>query len=39
VARLKVGFIPASVHAASFPASLEYFYDDKVMLRFTKPAP
>jgi SAM-dependent methyltransferase len=39
VARLKVGFIPASRHATSFPASLEYYYDHKVMLRFTKPAP
>jgi hypothetical protein len=38
VARLKVGFIPASGHVTSFPASLEYFYDHKVMLRFTKPA-
>jgi hypothetical protein len=38
VARLQVGFIPASGHATSFPASLEYFYDHKVMLRFRKPA-
>jgi SAM-dependent methyltransferase len=37
VARLKVGFIPASSHATSFPAGLEYFYDHKVMLRFTRP--
>jgi SAM-dependent methyltransferase len=37
VARLKVDFIPASGHAASFPASLEYFYDHKVMLRFARP--
>jgi SAM-dependent methyltransferase len=37
VARLKVGFIPASTHAASFPASLEYYYDHKVMLRFARP--
>jgi hypothetical protein len=27
--------IPASSHAPSFPAGLEYFYDHKVMLRFT----
>jgi SAM-dependent methyltransferase len=39
VARLKVGFIPASSRATSFPGSLEYFYDHKVMLRFTKPVP
>jgi hypothetical protein len=39
VARLKVGFIPTSGHATTFPAGLEYFYDHKVMLRFTKPAP
>jgi hypothetical protein len=38
VSRLKVGFIPASGHARSFPADLEYYYDHKVMLRFTKPA-
>jgi len=38
VARLKVGFVPASSHAASFPESLEYYYDHKVMLRFAKVA-
>jgi SAM-dependent methyltransferase len=38
VSRLKVGFISASGHARSFPADLEYYYDHKVMLRFTKPA-
>jgi len=38
VARLQVGFIPASGHTTSFPASLEYFYDHKLMLRFAKPA-
>jgi SAM-dependent methyltransferase len=38
VARLKVGFVPASSHAASFPASLEYYYDHKVILRFAKAA-
>jgi SAM-dependent methyltransferase len=37
VARLKMGFIPASSRAATFPASLEYFYDHKVMLRFMRP--
>lgn len=36
VARLKVGFIPVSDHAPSFPAGLEYFYEHKVMLRFAK---
>jgi SAM-dependent methyltransferase len=37
VSRLKVGFIPASRdHAPSFPAGLDYFYEYKVMLRFTK---
>jgi len=39
VAHLKMGFVPASSHAPSFPAGLEYFYDHKVMLRFEKPAP
>ena len=34
VARLNVRFIPASSHATSFPAGLEYFYDHKVVLRF-----
>jgi SAM-dependent methyltransferase len=38
VARLKMGFVPATRHAASFPASLEYYYDDKVILRLAKPA-
>jgi SAM-dependent methyltransferase len=37
VARLKLGFVPASSHAPSFPGGLEYFYDHKVMLRFKKP--
>jgi SAM-dependent methyltransferase len=37
VARLKMGFVPFSPHARSFPSSLEYFYDHKVMLRFAKP--
>jgi hypothetical protein len=36
VARLKVDFIPASDHARRFPADLEYFYDHKVVLRFTQ---
>jgi SAM-dependent methyltransferase len=37
VARLKMGFVPVSQdHASSFPASLEYFYDQKAMLRFAK---
>jgi SAM-dependent methyltransferase len=39
VARLKMDFVPVSEdHAAHFPASLDYFYDQKVMLRFAKPA-
>jgi SAM-dependent methyltransferase len=38
VARLKMGFIPATRHAESFPASLAYYYDHKVMLRFAKAA-
>ena len=38
VARLKMGFVPATRHAESFPASLEYYYDHKMMLRFAKPA-
>jgi SAM-dependent methyltransferase len=38
VARLRIGFVPATRHATSFPASLEYYYDHKVMLRFAKPA-
>jgi SAM-dependent methyltransferase len=36
VSRLKVGFVPLS-HAPSFPAGLEYFYEYKVMFRFTRP--
>jgi SAM-dependent methyltransferase len=36
-ARLKFGFVPVSGHARSFPADLEYFYEHKVMLRFTRP--
>ena len=35
--RLKVGFVPLSAHAPSFPAGLSYFYEHKVMLRFTRP--
>ena len=35
--RLKFGFVPLSGHARSFPAGLEYFYEHKVMLRFTRP--
>jgi SAM-dependent methyltransferase len=38
VARLKVDFVPVSGHWTSFPESLEYFYDDKLMLRFERPA-
>jgi len=34
--RLKIGFVPLSDHARSFPAGLEYFYEHKVMLRFQK---
>jgi SAM-dependent methyltransferase len=37
-ARLKFGFVPLSGHARSFPADLNYFYDHKVMLRFTRRA-
>jgi hypothetical protein len=37
VSRLKMGFVPVSGHAPSFPAGLDYFYDHKVMLRFTTP--
>ena len=37
VSRLKIGFVPVSGHTPSFPASLEYFYEHKIMLRFTKP--
>lgn len=35
--RLKFGFVPLSGHARSFPADLNYFYEHKVMLRFTRP--
>jgi SAM-dependent methyltransferase len=35
--RLKIGFVPVSGHARSFPSGLEYFYEHKVMLRFTRP--
>jgi SAM-dependent methyltransferase len=35
--RLRMGFIPISGHARSFPAGLEYFYEHKVMLRFARP--
>jgi SAM-dependent methyltransferase len=38
VARLQIGFVPVSGHTPSFPASLEYFYEHKVMLRLAKPA-
>ncbi|HTX12938.1 MAG TPA: class I SAM-dependent methyltransferase [Solirubrobacteraceae bacterium] len=34
--RLKIGFVPLSDHAPSFPSGLEYFYEHKVMLRFQK---
>jgi SAM-dependent methyltransferase len=37
VSRLKIGFVPLSEHAPSFPAGLEYFYEHKVMLRFVRP--
>ena len=37
VSRLKIGFVPVSGHAPSFPGGLEYFYEHKVMLRFQKP--
>jgi SAM-dependent methyltransferase len=37
VSRLRMGFVPLSGHAPSFPAGLDYFYEQKVMLRFTKP--
>jgi SAM-dependent methyltransferase len=37
VSRLKFGFVPVSGHARTFPADLEYFYEHKVMLRFTRP--
>lgn len=36
--RLKFGFVPLSDHARSFPADLNYFYEHKIMLRFTRPA-
>ena len=35
--RLKIGFVPLSGHARSFPADLSYFYEHKVMLRFRRP--
>lgn len=35
--RLRIGFVPLSDHASSFPAGLEYFYEHKVMLRFVRP--
>lgn len=35
-ARLKFGFVPLSGHARTFPADLNYFYEHKVMLRFTR---
>jgi SAM-dependent methyltransferase len=38
VARLQIGFVPVSGHTPSFPSSLEYFYEHKVMLRLTKRA-
>jgi SAM-dependent methyltransferase len=37
VSRLKIGFVPVSSHTPSFPASLEYFYEHKVMFRLTRP--
>jgi SAM-dependent methyltransferase len=38
VSRLKMGFVPVSSHAPSFPGGLEYFYEHKLMLRFTRPS-
>lgn len=38
VSRLKIGFVPLSGHTPSFPASLEYFYEHKVMLRLIRPS-
>jgi SAM-dependent methyltransferase len=35
--RLRIGFVPLSGHARSFPADLNYFYEHKVMLRFARP--
>ena len=35
--RLKIGFVPLSGHARSFPADLNYFYEHKVMFRFRRP--
>jgi SAM-dependent methyltransferase len=35
--RLKMGFVPLSDHAPSFPSSLAYFYEHKVMFRFVRP--
>lgn len=37
VSRLKIGFVPLSEHARTFPADLEYFYEHKVMFRFRRP--
>jgi SAM-dependent methyltransferase len=38
VSRLKIGFVPlSSDHASSFPGGLEYFYEHKLVLRFTRP--
>jgi hypothetical protein len=34
--RLKIGFVPVSDHAPSFPAGLQYFYEHKVVLRFAR---
>jgi SAM-dependent methyltransferase len=34
--RLKMGFVPLSDHARSFPAGLDYFYEHKVMFKFQK---
>jgi hypothetical protein len=38
VSRLKIGFVPVSGHTPSFPASLGYFYEHKVMFPFTRPS-
>jgi len=35
--RLRMGFVPVSPHAPSFPSSLEYYYEHKVMLRLARP--
>ena len=37
VSRLKIGFVPLSDHAPSFPAGLDYYYEHKVMFRFARP--